>query len=183
MTHPSQTVITLIKTSLSISDPVRITTALFYREDGTIDPTPVLVDEDSWKEIAPYVHTIHVEDDLERPSTALSTISAHSTLSGSVVGLGNGSASSSTGTGVSKGSSLNSSASAFVPLSNSITIKTSDGAKVNLQGLRKPSFSPSCGSRSVHLTGLSLILHVIVSTSSNVALFHLGLCLRRIGIS
>ncbi|KAF8126701.1 hypothetical protein EV363DRAFT_1223962, partial [Boletus edulis] len=48
---PLRTVITLIKTSLSLSDPIYVTTALFFREDGTIDPTPVLVDEDSWKEL------------------------------------------------------------------------------------------------------------------------------------
>ncbi|KAF8424405.1 hypothetical protein L210DRAFT_3653500 [Boletus edulis BED1] len=38
---------------------------------GTIDPSPVLLDEDSWKELAPYVHTLHVADDLEHPSIAL----------------------------------------------------------------------------------------------------------------
>ncbi|KAI9456178.1 hypothetical protein HD554DRAFT_1999334, partial [Boletus coccyginus] len=57
---PLHSVMTLIKTSLSLSDPIRVTTALFFREDGTVDPTPVLVDEDSWKELAPYVHTLHV---------------------------------------------------------------------------------------------------------------------------
>ncbi|KAF8552121.1 hypothetical protein OG21DRAFT_1376450, partial [Imleria badia] len=59
---PLRTVIALIKTSFSLSDPIHITTALFYREDGTIDTTPVLIDEDSWKELVPYVHTLHVED-------------------------------------------------------------------------------------------------------------------------
>lgn len=144
-----QTVITLIKTSLSLSDPIHVTTALFYREDGSIDPTPVFVDEDSWKELAPYVHTLHVEDDLDRPSTALST---HSTLSGTVgvIGVTNGSA---TSPSPSKGSSgLNSNASTFVPSSNaSISIKTGDG-KVGLQGLRKPSFSPSCKFSSKSVT-------------------------------
>lgn len=138
--------ITLIKTSLSVSDPIRITTALFYREDGTVDPMPVLVDEDSWKELVPYVHTLHVEDDFERPSTARSTISVVSSLSGTAVGVGNGSTPSNVG-GASKGGAskggLNSNASSFVPSVNSITIKTSDSSKLGL--LRKPSFSPSCG--------------------------------------
>lgn len=133
----------LIKTSLALRDPIHVTTAVFYREDGTIDPTPALVDEDSWKELAPYVHTLYVEDDLERPSTAHSTLSA---MSGSVVTLGNGSASS--GGSISKGSGLNSNASTFIPSSNSISIKTGEGAKVSLQSLRKPSFSPSCKSRT-----------------------------------
>ena len=131
----------LIKTSLALSDPVHVTTALFYREDGTIDPTPALVDEDSWKELAPYVHTLHVEDDLERPSTAHSSLS---TLSGTVVTVGNGSVSSSGSVG--KGMGLNSNASTFVPSSGAISIKTGEGAKVSLQNLRKPSFSPSCES-------------------------------------
>ncbi|KAF8419131.1 hypothetical protein L210DRAFT_1060834 [Boletus edulis BED1] len=62
-----QTVTTLMKTSLSPSDSIHITTALFYCEDGTIDQTPVLMYEDSWKEL----------DDLKRPSTG--THSSHST--------------------------------------------------------------------------------------------------------
>ncbi|KAF8119669.1 hypothetical protein EV363DRAFT_1461462 [Boletus edulis] len=51
---PLRTVIALIETSLSLPDPIKVTTALFFREDGTIDPTPALDDEDSWKELAPY---------------------------------------------------------------------------------------------------------------------------------
>ncbi|KAF8452897.1 hypothetical protein L210DRAFT_3755839 [Boletus edulis BED1] len=50
-------VITLIKPSLSLSDPIHIVTPIFYREDGTIDPSPVLLDEDLWKELALYIHT------------------------------------------------------------------------------------------------------------------------------
>ncbi|KAF8126712.1 hypothetical protein EV363DRAFT_1585719 [Boletus edulis] len=50
----SITVIPLIEASLSLPDPIKVTTALFIREDGTVDPTPVLDDEDSWKELAPY---------------------------------------------------------------------------------------------------------------------------------
>ncbi|KAF8440002.1 hypothetical protein L210DRAFT_3645928 [Boletus edulis BED1] len=67
-----------LRTPLSRPSP-----PLFYRENGTIDPTPVLVNEDSWKELAPYVHTLHVEDDLERPSTTLSSRST--TLAGTMV--------------------------------------------------------------------------------------------------
>ncbi|KAF8136219.1 hypothetical protein EV363DRAFT_1158537, partial [Boletus edulis] len=51
-----QTAITLIKMSLSLSDPVHVITALLYHEVSTIDLTPVLVNEDSWKELAPYIH-------------------------------------------------------------------------------------------------------------------------------
>ncbi|KAG9310085.1 hypothetical protein JVU11DRAFT_9694 [Chiua virens] len=138
---PLRTVIALIKTSLGLSDPVRIITASFYRDDGTIDPTLVLVDEDSWKELAPYVHTLHVEDDFERPLSALSSFSSPSTLAGTVVGngVGNGSA-----LGMGKGPGLNSSASAFIPSSgSSITIKTADGAKLSFEGLlKKPAMSP-----------------------------------------
>ncbi|KAF8452902.1 hypothetical protein L210DRAFT_3626857 [Boletus edulis BED1] len=153
---PLRTVITLIKTSLSLSDPIYVTTALFFREDGTIDPTPVLVDEDSWKELAPYVHTLHVEDDLERPSTALSSHSTALSANGTVAGVtpvtmcanGHG-ASTMGGTSVSssgKGQGLNLNALTFVPSSNAVSIKTGEGAKIHLQGLRKPSssFSPSC---------------------------------------
>jgi hypothetical protein len=112
-------VVALAKSSMGLPDSLRVTSALFYREDGSVDPAKVLVDEDSWKELAPYIHTLHVED--ERPSTSLSSISFRSTSPIST-------------------RSLNSSASTFVPL-NPITIKTLDGTKVDL---RKPSFSPSC---------------------------------------
>ncbi|KAF8119519.1 hypothetical protein EV363DRAFT_1441082 [Boletus edulis] len=42
--------------NLSFSDPIRVATALFYYEDDTVDPIPILVDQDSWKELAPHVH-------------------------------------------------------------------------------------------------------------------------------
>ncbi|KIK79727.1 hypothetical protein PAXRUDRAFT_160498 [Paxillus rubicundulus Ve08.2h10] len=116
---PLRTVVALAKSSMGLPDNIRVTAALFYREDGSVDPAKVLVDEDSWKELAPYIHTLHVED--ERPSTSFSSISLRSTSPTST-------------------RSLNSSASTFVPL-NPITIKTLDGTKVDL---RKPSFSPSC---------------------------------------
>jgi hypothetical protein len=38
--------------SLSLADAVHVTTALFYHKDGTVDPTPALVDEDLWKELS-----------------------------------------------------------------------------------------------------------------------------------
>ncbi|KAF8837458.1 hypothetical protein BDN67DRAFT_1013856 [Paxillus ammoniavirescens] len=115
---PLRTVVALAKSSMGLPDSLRVASASFYREDGSVDPAKVLVDEDSWKELAPYVHTLHVED--ERSSTSLSSISLRSTSPIST-------------------RSLNSSASTFVPL-NPITIKTLDGTKVDL---RKPSFSPS----------------------------------------
>lgn len=138
---PSQTVITLIKSSLGLPDPVRVTTALFYREDGTIDQTPVCVDEDSWKELAPYVHTLHVEDDLERLATARASLPS---LSGMAVTVGstNGAALASSGTSGGKGSGLNSNASTFVPSTSPTSSKPGEGVKVSLQGLRKSSFSP-----------------------------------------
>ncbi|OJA18433.1 hypothetical protein AZE42_11593 [Rhizopogon vesiculosus] len=53
----------ILKASLQLPDGARIATATFYREDGTVDPTKVLIDEDSWKELVPYVHTLHIEDE------------------------------------------------------------------------------------------------------------------------
>ncbi|KAF8434803.1 hypothetical protein L210DRAFT_950259 [Boletus edulis BED1] len=47
-----------------------------------VDLAPVLVDEDSWKALVPYVHTLHVENNLECPASALSS---PSTLAGTVV--------------------------------------------------------------------------------------------------
>ncbi|KIJ64868.1 hypothetical protein HYDPIDRAFT_28222 [Hydnomerulius pinastri MD-312] len=125
---PLRTVVCLARSSMGLPDNLRVASALFYREDGSVDPAKVMVDEDSWKELAPYVHTLHVEDD--RPPRALSSMSTSSSTS-PIRGL-------------------NSSASAFVP-SSGITIKTSEGTKVNLQNLRKPSFSPSCDISVRHL--------------------------------
>jgi len=116
---PLRTVVALAKSSMGLPDSLRVASATFYREDGSVDPAKVLVDEDSWKELAPYVHTLHVEDD--RPSTALSSFSSPST---------------------SPSRGLNSSASTFVP-SHAITIKTAEGSMVSLPGSRKSSFSPS----------------------------------------
>ncbi|KAF9232522.1 hypothetical protein BU15DRAFT_20519, partial [Melanogaster broomeanus] len=59
---PLRTVIALAKSSMGLPDSLRVASATFYREDGSVDPAKVLVDEDSWKELAPYVHTLHVED-------------------------------------------------------------------------------------------------------------------------
>ncbi|KAF8136936.1 hypothetical protein EV363DRAFT_1209262 [Boletus edulis] len=47
-----------------------------------VDLAPVLVDQDSWKTLVPYVHILHVEDNLECPASALSS---PSTLAGTVV--------------------------------------------------------------------------------------------------
>ncbi|KAF8128260.1 hypothetical protein EV363DRAFT_1171014, partial [Boletus edulis] len=63
-----QTAITLIKTSLSLSDPVHVITALLYHKVSTIDLTPVLINEDSWKELAPYVHVSSARLRLCRPT-------------------------------------------------------------------------------------------------------------------
>jgi hypothetical protein len=117
---PLRTVVALAKSSMGLPDNLKVASATFYREDGSVDPTKVSVDEDSWKELAPYVHTLHVEDD--RPCTALSPFSSPSTSP----------------------SRLNSSASTFVPShSHAITIKTAEGSMVSLPKPRKSSFSSS----------------------------------------
>ncbi|KAG6334036.1 hypothetical protein ID866_5053 [Astraeus odoratus] len=118
---PLRAVVGLVKSSMSLPDNVRVASATFYREDGTVDPTKVLVDEDSWKEIVPYVHTLHVEDD--RPVTATTFSPA---LSGKE----------------SPGKGLNTNASTFVPGTSAISIKTQDGTQVNLQNLRN-LYSPN----------------------------------------
>ncbi|KAL4072322.1 hypothetical protein J3A83DRAFT_3015731 [Scleroderma citrinum] len=102
---PLRSVVALIKTSMSLPDNVRVVSATFYREDGSIDPNQVLLDEDSWKELVPYVHTLRVEDD--RPSTFVSP-------------------SPSVG---SPGKGLNTGASTFVPSSSSISIRTLEGTQ------------------------------------------------------
>ncbi|KAG2126620.1 hypothetical protein DEU56DRAFT_701608, partial [Suillus clintonianus] len=56
------TVAGLLKSPMELPEDSRIMSAAFYREDGTIDPAKVLIDEDSWKELVPYVHTLHIED-------------------------------------------------------------------------------------------------------------------------
>ncbi|KAG1728788.1 hypothetical protein EDB19DRAFT_1913658 [Suillus lakei] len=57
------TVVGLLKASMELPEDSRIMYAAFYREDGTVDPAKVLIDEDSWRELVPYVHTLHIEDD------------------------------------------------------------------------------------------------------------------------
>lgn len=104
---PLRAVISMIKTSMNLPDSVRVASATFYREDGSVDSTRVLLDEDSWKELAPYVHTLHVEDE------QLSALSP---------------------TMLNKG--LNTGAKTFVPTATPISIKTEDGAQVNLRSLR-----------------------------------------------
>ncbi|KAG2124856.1 hypothetical protein DEU56DRAFT_694551, partial [Suillus clintonianus] len=59
---PFRTVVGLLKASMELPEDSRIISAAFYREDGTVDPAKVLIDEDSWKELVPYVHTLHIED-------------------------------------------------------------------------------------------------------------------------
>lgn len=109
----SQSVAAIIKSSMGLPDNVRVVSATFYREDGSIDPSRILLDDDSWKELVPYVHTLHVEDD--RPAFAPST------------------------------PGLNTGASAFVPSSSSISIRTLEGTQVSLQNLRN-LYSPNCES-------------------------------------
>lgn len=107
---PLRSVAAIIKSSMGLPDNVRVVSATFYREDGSIDPSRILLDDDSWKELVPYVHTLHVEDD--RPAFAPST------------------------------PGLNTGASAFVPSSSSISIRTLEGTQVSLQNLRN-LYSPN----------------------------------------
>lgn len=104
---PLRAVVSMIKASMNLPDSVRVASATFYREDGSIDSTRVLLDEDSWKELAPYVHTLHVEDE------HLSTVSP-----------------------TTSNKALSTTAKAFVPGATPISIKTEDGAQVNLRNLR-----------------------------------------------
>lgn len=112
---PLRSVTAIIKSSMGLPDNVRVVSATFYREDGSIDPSRVLLDDDSWKELVPYVHTLHVEDD--RPAFVPGTSTP------------------------SKGG-LNTGASAFVPSSSSISIRTLEGTQVSLQNLRN-LYSPN----------------------------------------
>lgn len=105
---------------MGLPDNVRVTSATFYREDGSIDPSRILLDEDSWKELVPYVHMLHIEDD--RPAS-------------------NAPAASSLSTTGKPG--LNTGANAFVPSSSSISIRTLEGTQVSLQNLRN-LYSPNC---------------------------------------
>lgn len=112
----SQSVTAIIKGSMGLHDNVRVVSATFYREDGSIDPSRVLLDDDSWKELVPYVHTLHLEDD--RPAFV-------------------------PGTSTPNKGGLNTGASAFVPSSSSISIRTLEGTQVSLQNLRN-LYSPNC---------------------------------------
>ncbi|KAH7921925.1 hypothetical protein BV22DRAFT_1071364 [Leucogyrophana mollusca] len=111
---PFRTVFGLIKASLALPDSARVTSATFYKEDGAIDQTHIQIDQDSWSELVPFIHSLHVED--ERPS-----ISPGATSPGR----------------------LNTNASAFIPSGGAVTIKNLNGTKVDLQSLRKQSLSPT----------------------------------------
>jgi len=65
-------------------DSIDVASVHFYHEHDVINPNPVLINEDLWRELAPYAHLI-VRDDLESSSTALSTL--FSTLSTAVIGV------------------------------------------------------------------------------------------------
>ncbi|OAX34589.1 hypothetical protein K503DRAFT_698444 [Rhizopogon vinicolor AM-OR11-026] len=133
-----RTLVGILKSSLQLPDGLRITTATFYREDGTVDPTKVLIDEDSWKELVPYVHTLHIEDESQVHST-FSMRSVSSSTSQTVVV----SSPFPSSTPTSPTRSLNGNANSFIPGKNPVTITTQDGGKVNLPALRKKSLSPT----------------------------------------
>jgi len=133
-----RTVIGLLKASMQLPDVSRITSAAFYREDGTVDPTKVLLDEDSWKELVPYVHTLHIEDEGQAHSI-FSTQTVSSATSQTIV-----SSPSPSPALTSPTRSLNGKASTFIPGKNTVTITTQDGARLNLHTLRKDSLSPTC---------------------------------------
>lgn len=126
---PFRTVSGLLKASMELSEDSRIMYAAFYREDGTIDPTKVLIDEDSWKELVPYVHTLYIEDDRQAHSVfatqALSSAPSQSARSSP----------SPSPALTSPTRSLNCNANAFVPSKTTVTLKSTDGTKVNLRAL------------------------------------------------
>ncbi|KAI6041651.1 hypothetical protein EDC04DRAFT_1225623 [Pisolithus marmoratus] len=108
-----QAVVSMIKTSMNLPDHVRVASATFYREDGSVDTTRVLLDEDSWKELVPYIHTLHVEgEQLFAVSPAMPN----------------------------KG--LSTSAKTFVPSATPISIKTEDGTSLNLRTVYSPNSPP-----------------------------------------
>jgi len=133
-----QTVVGLLKASLQLPDGLRVTSATFYREDGTVDPTKVLIDENSWKELVPYMHTLHTEDEGQVRSIfamqALSSATPQTVVSSP----------SPSPALASPTRSLNSNANSFIPgkSKSSVMITTQDGARVNLQALRRGSLSP-----------------------------------------
>lgn len=126
---PFRTVSGLLKASMELSEDSRIMYAAFYREDGTIDPTKVLIDEDSWKELVPYVHTLYIEDDRQAHS-----VFATQTLSSAPSQSARSSPSPSPAL-TSPTRSLNCNANAFVPSKTTVTLKSTDGTKVNLRAL------------------------------------------------
>lgn len=134
---PFRTVVGLLKASMELPEDSRVMHAAFYREDGTVDPTKVLIDEDSWKELVPYVHTLHIEDDRQAHSVFV-TQAPSSTTSQSAR-----SSPSLSPALTSPTRSLNGNANTFIPSKNTVTLKTQDGTKVNLQALRKGRISPA----------------------------------------
>lgn len=126
---PFRTVTGLLKASMELPEDSRVTYAAFYREDGTVDSTKVLIDEDSWKELVPYVHTLHIEDDRQAHSVfttqALSSAPSQSARSSP----------SPSPALTSPTRSLNCNANAFVPSKTTVTLKSQDGTKVNLRAL------------------------------------------------
>ncbi|KAG1798249.1 uncharacterized protein HD556DRAFT_229495 [Suillus plorans] len=134
---PFRTVYGLVKASMELPDDSRIMYAAFYREDGTVDPAKVLIDEDSWKELVPYVHTLHIEDD--RQANSVFTVQA---LSSPTAQSARSSPSPSPAM-ASPTRSLNSNANTFIPSKNTVTFKSQDGTKLNLQALRKGMISPA----------------------------------------
>jgi hypothetical protein len=132
---------------MELPEDSRVTSALFYREDGTVNPTKVLIDEDSWKELVPYVHTLHIEDDRQAQAHSVFATQAHSesvfTTQAQTQALSSASApSQSTRSSPSPSPaltsptrSLNFNANAFVPSKTTVTLKSTDGTKVNLRAL------------------------------------------------
>lgn len=146
---PFRTVVGLLKASMELPEDSRIMHAAFYREDGTIDPTKVLIDEDSWKELVPYVHTLHIEDDRQAHSVfttqALSSATSQSARASPSLSP----------TLTSPTRSLNSNANTFIPSKTTVTLKSQDGTKVNLQALRKGRISPASVQPVSSLVGLA----------------------------
>lgn len=131
---PFRTVVGVLKASMGLPEDSRITSAIFYREDGTIDPAKVLVDEDSWKELVPYVHTLHIGDECQAlfSTQALSLVTSQTTVLSP----------SPSPALTSPTRSLNGNANTFIPSKNTVTMKSQDGTKLNLQALRRGSISP-----------------------------------------
>ncbi|KAG0702282.1 hypothetical protein DFH29DRAFT_875321 [Suillus ampliporus] len=128
---PFRTVLGLLKASMDLPEDSRIASAAFYREDGTLDPAKILLDEDSWKELVPYVHTLHIEDERQ----------AHSVFA--MQALSSATSQSPSPALASPTRSLNGNANAFIPSKNTVTMKSPDGTKVDLKALRKGSISPA----------------------------------------